>query len=141
MLLRCVEWRLFCLIFWCAQKGGSVGGQFPKIFGWTPCRAAQSLGRFAEDLRRRKLDGEDCVFIYLLVNYLFIYSFFVCLLFNYFEGASCWVMSQLCGLAMLEKGKRGWVAISVEFCGGFDYYYFIILWVWWKMWCKACLHF
>ena len=71
------------------------------------------------------------VFIYLFVYYLFIYCLFVCLLFNYFKGASCWVMYQLCGLALLEDGGEG-VAISMEFCGGFGGLaldYFVILWV------------
>ena len=55
----------------------------------------------------------------------------MCLLFNYFKGASCWVMYQLCGLALLEDGGEG-VAISMEFCGGFGGLaldYFVILWV------------
>ena len=49
------------------------------------------------------------VFIYLFVCYLFIYCLFVCLLFNYFNGAVCCFMHQLCGLAPCGLGG----AISV----------------------------
>ena len=66
---------------------GSVGGQFPHIFGWTTWGAAQNLGRFAEDLHTAKLDGEACVLrcVYLFICLLFVYLLFVfCLFFNYF---------------------------------------------------------
>ena len=62
---------------------------------------------------------------------LFIVCLCVCFL-SIFQGASCWVMYQLCGLALLEGGGGGFVAISVEFCGGFSELaldYFVILWV------------
>ena len=51
------------------------------------------------------------VFIYLFVYYLFIYCLFACLLFNYFNGAVCCFMHQLCGLAPWGLGGGG--AISV----------------------------
>ena len=62
-----------------------------------------------------------------------IYCLFVCLPFIYFKGAVCWVMHQLCGLALLDRRGDGVeVAISVEFWGGFGGLapaYFVLLWV------------
>ena len=61
--------------------GGSVGGQFPQIFGWKTRWAARNFG-CPEDLRTEKLDLR-CV--YLFVYYLFTYCLFVCLLFIFTE--------------------------------------------------------
>ena len=46
-------------------------------------------------------------FFYLFVYYFFIYCLFVCLRFNYFKGAVCYFMHQLCGLAPRELGEGG----------------------------------
>ena len=60
-------------------------------------------GRYPHGEMRREAWVEKlvfcAVFIYLFVYYLFIYCLFVCLLFNYFKGAVCCFMHQLCGLA------------------------------------------
>ena len=55
------------------------------------------------------------VFIYLFVYYLFIYCLFACLLFNYFNGAVCCFMHQLCGLASwgLGGGRGGYFGVLV----------------------------
>ena len=53
-----------------------MGDSFHRFSGEHPRGAAQSLGRFAEDLRTRKLDGEACI---LRCVYLFICLFIVCL--------------------------------------------------------------
>ena len=54
-----------------------------------------------EDLRTVKLGGKASDFhcVYLFICLLFAYLLLFCLLFNYFNGAVCWFMHELCGLA------------------------------------------
>ena len=56
-----------------------------------------------------KLGGHACVLhcVYLYAYYLFIDCLFVCLLFNYFEGAVCCFMYQLCGCGLAPWGLGG----------------------------------
>ena len=46
-----------------------------------------------------EIEWRSLCFALCLFIYLFIYCLFVCLLFNYFKGAVCCFMHQLCGLA------------------------------------------
>ena len=87
------------------------------------------------------------VFIYLL----FVYLLFVNLLFIYY----LLLCSDLLGHTSVvwlsavrkERGGRGGgcgVAISMTLCGNFGVLplaYFVLLWVWCRMWWKVCLHF
>ena len=112
LLLRCVEWRLFPLIsWWGVGRGGgvSVDGQFPLIFGWETRWATRnfSLRRISARWNWMEKPMYYAVFIYLFVYYLFIYCLFACLLFNYFNGAVCCFMHQLCGLAPWGLGGGG----------------------------------
>ena len=70
-----------------------------------------------------KLGGEACVLL-CLFYYLFIHCLFVCLLFNFFKGAVCWFMHQLCGLAPLGFGGGGisvfWWVSSGLICSPLD---------------------
>ena len=85
----------------------SVGWEFLQI-SWWKTGGGCTKSRFAEDLHTRKLDGEACVF-HLCFACLFIFLLFVffivclCVYFLFiFYGAVCWVMYQLCDLALLE---------------------------------------
>ena len=96
LLLHCVEWRLFPLISW-----SGMGLCWRTVF--TNFRVRNPVGLQSFSLRRISARWNwveklvFCVlFIYLLVCYLFIYCLFVCLLFNYFKGAVCYLMHQLC---------------------------------------------
>ena len=138
LLLHCVEWRLFPLISW-----SGMGLCWRTVF--TNFRVRNPVGLQSFSLRRISARWNwveklvFCVlFIYLLVCNLFIYCLFVCLLFNYFKGAVCYLMHQLCGLAPWGLGwgtiSMFWWVSSGLICSPLDL-------MQGKMWWKACLLF
>ena len=87
MILLCVEWKLFCLIFWCAQEGGrkfcwwTVSTDFRMntpggcTKSWSVCRGSPH-----GEIGWRSLCFLLCLFIYLFIICLFIVCLCVCFL-------------------------------------------------------------
>ena len=99
-----MEWRLFCLISWLG--GFLLAESFYRFPGEKPGGLHEVLvcgGSPHNEIGWRSLCFSlvFCVFIYFFII-CFFYCLFVCLLFIYFYGAVCWVMYQLCDLALLE---------------------------------------
>ena len=89
------------------------------------------VGSLHGEIGWRSLCFALCLFVY----YLFIFWKCVCLLFIYFKGAVCWVMHQCCGLVLWGKGCEGlflWICVAVLV--GATLAYFVLLWVWCRMW-------